>query len=80
MQKINLAKCPQCRQSLRMSNTAHAKPNFAEVTAKFFGITLDQAQAMINKADARNRATNEKGMALKESVAQGKILKGGIGA
>jgi len=80
MQKINLAKCPQCRQSTHMSNTAHAKPNFAEVTAKFFGITLDQAQAMINKADARNRATNEKGMALKESVAQGKILKGGIGA
>lgn len=80
MQKINLAKCPQCRQSLRMSNTAHAKPNFAEVTAKFFGITLDQAQAMISNADARNRATNEKGMALKESVAQGKILKGGIGA
>ena len=63
-----------------MSNTNQAKPNFAEVTAKFFGITLDQAQAMINKADARNRATNEKGMALKESVAQGNILKGGIWA
>lgn len=80
MQKINLAKCPQCRQSPRMSNTNQAKPNFTEVTAKFFGITIEQAQAMIDKADSRNRATHEKGMALKESVAQGKFAKGGIWA
>lgn len=63
-----------------MSNTNQAKPNFAEVTAKFFGITLDQAQAMIDKADARNQATHEKGMAVNESVAQGKFAKGGIWA
>jgi len=64
----------------RMSNTNQAKPNFTEVTAKFFGITIEQAQAMIDKADSRNRATHEKGMALKESVEQGKLAKGGIWA
>jgi hypothetical protein len=63
-----------------MSNTNQAKPNFTEVTAKFFGITIEQAQAMIDKADSRNRATHEKGMALKESVEQGKLAKGGIWA
>jgi hypothetical protein len=66
--------------SSRMSDTNQAKPNFAEVTAKFFGITIEQAQAMIDKADSRNRATHDKGMALKESVAQGKFAKGGIWA
>ena len=63
-----------------MTNTDQAKPNFTEVTAKFFGITIEQAQAMIDKADLRNRATHDKGMALKESVAQGKFAKGGIWA
>lgn len=63
-----------------MTNTNHTKPTFVEITAKFFGITIEQAQAMINKANARNHATHEKGMALKESVAQGKFAKGGIWA
>jgi hypothetical protein len=66
--------------SLRMSNTKQAKPTFVEITAKFFGITIEQAQSMFDKADARNRATHEKGMALKDSVAQGKFTKGGVWA
>ena len=61
-----------------MSNTKQAKPTFVEITAKFFGITIEQAQSMIDKADERNRATHEKGMALKDSVAQGKFTKGGV--
>lgn len=61
-----------------MSNTNQTKPTFVETTAKFFGITIEQAQTMIDKADARNRATHEKGIALKESVAQGKFAKAGI--
>lgn len=63
-----------------MSNTYQAKPTFVETTAKFFGITIEQAQAMIDKADARNHATHQKGMALNESVAQGKFAKGGVWA
>jgi hypothetical protein len=80
MPKIILAIRRQCRHITRMSNTNQTKPTFVEITAKFFGITIEQAQAMIDKADARNQATHEKGMALKDSVAQGKFAKGGIWA
>jgi hypothetical protein len=65
---------------MKNTDTKQTKPTFVETTAKFFGITIEQAQAMIDKADARNRATHEKGMSLKESVAQGKFAKGGIWA
>ena len=64
--------------SLRMSNTKQTKPTFVEITAKFFGITIEQAQSMIDKADSRNRATHENGMALKDSVAQVKFTKGAV--
>ena len=65
---------------MRMSNAKQAKPTFLEITAKSFGITIEQAQSMIDKSDERNLATHKKGMSLKDAVAQGKFTKGGVWA
>lgn len=63
-----------------MSNNNQAKPTFVEITAKSFGITIEQAQSMMDKSDKMNVATHKKGMSLKDAVAQGKFTQGGIWA
>lgn len=65
---------------IMFQNRRKLKKQEVETTAKFFGITIEQAQSMIDKARARNRATHEKGMALNHAVAQGKFAKAGIWA
>lgn len=52
----------------------------AEKTAKYFGISIEQAEQMILKSRKMSESTTAKGIALAESVKNGKTLIGGVGA
>lgn len=51
MQKINLDKCPQCRQSLRMSNTNQLTAREIELKLQFVRMTRQEIETMMNTTD-----------------------------